>query len=216
MSLLWDAADTGNLEQVTLLVEQGADINQIGGGYEGTALDIAAYKGHLEVVRYLVEQEKTDRRGWTPLLNASCNGHLEMVRYLLEQGSDRDKTTDSGWTSLHLAAYGGHFETAKLLMVYGADLNARTNDGELPIDMPGATEEIKQAIRDEPRRRIDEAPGKRATEQDRHPNVATSTSAQGEEVEAEEEQGLKQPAGNGEVADEDQDSEPSSDEDDGK
>ena len=100
-------------------------------------------------------------------------------------------------------------------MVYGADLNARTSDGRLPIDV-AHIEEIKQAIRDEPRRRIDEAPGKRATEQDRHPNVATSTSAQGEEVEAEEEQGLKQPAGNGEVADEDQDSEPSSDEDDGK
>ena len=194
MSLLWDAADTGNLEQVTLLVEQGADINQVGGGYEGTALDIAAYKGHLEVVRYLVEQgadiEKTDRRGWTPLLNASCNGHLEMVRYLLEQGTNRDKATDSGWTSLHLAAYGGHFETAKLLMVYGADLNARTKDGELPIDVT-FNEEIRQAIRDEPRRRKDEAPGKRATEQDRHPNVATSSSAEGEEVEAEEEQSLK-------------------------
>ena len=101
-------------------------------------------------------------------------------------------------------------------MVYGADLNARTSDGRLPIDV-AHIEEIKQAIRDEPRRRIDEAPGKRATEQDRHPNVATSTSAQGEEVEAEEEQGLKQPAGEGEVADEDQDSEPSSsDEDDSK
>ena len=216
MSLLWDAADTGNLEQVTLLVEQGADINQVGGGYEGTALDIAAYKGHLEVVRYLVEQgadiEKTDRRGWTPLINASINGHFEVVRYLLEQGTNRDKASNGGCTPLHLAALHGHLETAKLLMVYGADLNARTNDGQLPIDMGYLnTEAIKQAIRDEPRRRIDEAPGKRATEQDRHPDTATSPSAQGEEVEAEEEQGLKQPAGEGEVADEDQDSEPSKD-----
>ena len=44
-------------------------------------------------------------------------------------------------------------EIAMLLKV----LNARTKEGWLPIDMPNATEEIKQAIRDEPRRRMDEA-----------------------------------------------------------
>ena len=104
-------------------------------------------------------------------------------------------------------------------MSYGADLNARTNLGELPIDI-AATEEIKQAIRDEPKRRMDEAPGKRATEQDRHPNAATSASAQ--EDDEEEEHSNKRPrleegAAAEEVtkvAEEDEDSEPSSDEDD--
>ena len=221
MSLLWDAADAGNLQQVMLLVEQGEDINQVGGDNKDTALGTAALKGHLEVVRYLVEQgadrEKASNYGWTPLIHASYFGNLEVVRYLLEQGSDRDKADNRGYTPLHLAADQGRLEIAKLLMVYGADLNARTNDGQLPIDMGYLnTEEIKQAIRDEPRRRIDEAPGKRATEQDRHPDTATSASAQGKEVEAEEEQGLKQPAVEGEVADEDQDSEPSSDEADSK
>ena len=148
---------------------------------------------------------------------AAQHAHLEVVRYLLEQGADRDKASNGGYTPLHWAADLGHLEIAKLLMAYGADLNATSNNGQSPIDMGNRnTEEIRQAIRDEPRRRIDEAPGKRATEQDRHPNVATSTSAQGEEVEAEEEQGLKQPSGEGEVADEDQDSEPSSDEEDRK
>ena len=216
MSLLWDAADAGNLQQVMLLVEQGEDINQVGGDNKDTALGTAALKGHLEVVRYLVEQgadrEKASNYGWTPLIHASYFGNLEVVRYLLEQGSDRDKADNRGYTPLHLAADQGRLEIAKLLMVYGADLNARTNDGQLPIDMGYLnTEDIRQAIRDEPRRRIDEAPGKRATEQDRHPDTATSASEQGEEVEAEEEQSLKQPAVEGEVADEDQDSEPSSD-----
>ena len=109
-------------------------------------------------------------------------------------------------------------------MVYGADLNARTNNdgrysGQLPIDI-ARTEEIKQAIRDEPRRRIDEAPGKRAIEQDQHPNAATSASAQqeAEEEEKEEvnskrprlEEGTEEDVGN--VAEEDEDSEPSGDE----
>ena len=101
-------------------------------------------------------------------------------------------------------------------MVYGADLNARTNEDLLPIDMGYRnTEEIRQAIRDEPRRRLDEAPGKRATEQDRHPNTATSASAQ-QDDEGQEQSNNKQlaegEAQDGGVADEDQDSEPSSDE----
>ena len=76
-----------------------------------------------------------------------------------------------------------------LLMSYGADLNAGTTAGHLPIEMEHRiTEEIKQAIRDEPRRRMDEAPGKRATEEDRHPNAATSASEQQEEEEVEEEE----------------------------
>ena len=101
-------------------------------------------------------------------------------------------------------------------------MNARNKAGQLPIDVAD-NEEIKQAIRDEPRRRMDEAPGKRATEQDRHPNAATSASAQDEEEEEREEQQInKKPrldegpveAEEIKVAEEDEDSEPSSDEDD--
>ena len=111
-----------------------------------------------------------------------------------------------------------------LLMSYGADLNARNNYRELPIDV-ARTEEIKQAIRDEPRRRMDHG-HKRATEQDRHPNAAASASAQQEEDEEEVEQSSKRPRLNDEgevvdaekeetkVAEEDEDSEPSSDEED--
>ena len=201
-------------------MEQGADKEKGRGGW--TPLIAASQNGHLAVVRYLVEQgadmEKTNRDDWTPLMIASYCGHLEVMRYLLEQGANRDKANIYGYTSLHWAAFYGHLEIAKLLMVYGADLNAKTNDGLLPIDMGGRnTEEIRQAIRDEPRRRLDEAPGKRATEQDRHPNAATSASAQ-QDDEGEEQSNNKQPAeGEAEegkvVADEDQDSEPSSDED---
>ena len=86
--------------------------------------------------------------------------------------------------------------------------------GQLPIDF-ALNEEIKQAIRDEPRRRMDHG-HKRATEQDRHPNAAASASAQQEE----EEQSNKKPrlddgteAGEGKVAEEDEDSEPSDNED---
>ena len=109
-----------------------------------------------------------------------------------------------------------------LLMSYGADLNARTNDGELPIDH-ARTEEMKQAIRDEPRRRMDHG-HKRATEKDRHPNATESAQQQdeGEGEEEGEEQSNKRPRLNeGEIAveetkiaEEDEDSEPSDQEED--
>ena len=103
-------------------------------------------------------------------------------------------------------------------MVYGADLNARNNRGELPIDV-ARTEEMKQAIRDEPRRRMDHG-YKRATEQDRHPNAAASANAQQEDEDEGDVQSNKQPrldnveAEEGKVTEEDEDSEPSSHEED--
>ena len=230
MTELYDAAEIGDLERLALFVEQGIDKNQSGGWMGRTALSAAACDNHLAVVQYLVEQgadmEKGDSKGsgFTPLLNALVGGHLDVVHYLLEQGADRDKADNRGRTPLHWAANHGHLETAKLLMVYGADLNARNDNGQLPIDMGGAiTEEIKQAIRDEPRRRMDEAPGKRATEQGRHPNAAASASAQQDEDDNDMDEGSsnKRPRLNeGEaeaevnVAEEDEDSEPSDEDND--
>ena len=57
-----------------------------------TPLCIAAQRGHLEVVRVLVEsgankdQGKTDD-GATPLFVAAHEGHLEVVRFLVEAGA---------------------------------------------------------------------------------------------------------------------------------
>ena len=215
-NVMYNAAEKGGLERVMLLVEQGADKNQTGGLHSASALCCAAEKNHFNVVRYLVEQgadmEKEDRYGCTPLNSACYNGNIEVARYLLEQGADRDKADELDETPLHNAVESGNLVTVKLLMMYGADLNAQDYYGRLPIDV-ARTEEIRQAIRDEPRRRMDEAPGKRATDQDLQFNV----SASGASVQLEEqdpgEQTAEVQSEEGEVAEEDEDSEPSDDED---
>ena len=225
---LHDAVKHNDIERVRMFVEQGADKDK-GDSYGITPLYLASNNGFLDVAQYLVEHGATldtaDSGGWTPLIVAASNGQREVCRYLLEQGADRDKATNNGYTPLHYAAFFGHLEIAILLMSYGADLNARNYEDKLPIDVGYLnTEEIKQAIRDEPRRRMDEAPGKRATEQDRHPNAATSASAQqeGDEQAVKKEQSNKRlrldeggvvAEVETKVAEEDEDSEPSSDED---
>ena len=198
------AATKGHIDVVRYLNEQEANRDETD-NFGMTALNRASCNGHLEIVRYLVEQganiEKADKQGWTPLIWATCSDRVEVVRYLLVQGADRDKAElFNGSTPLHYAVKRGQLEIAKLLMAYGADLNARNfqgrlpideadwNDelfGDLPIELARINEEIKQAIRDEPRRRMDHG-HKRATEQDRHRNAATSPSSQLEETEAEE------------------------------
>ena len=222
---LYHAAEAGDLERVEDLVKQGVDKEKKSEVDGFTPLDIASCHGFVNVVRHMVEHgaEVENVNGyfsWTALMTASCFDRIDVVRYLLEQGADRDKADVNVRTSLHLED--GCLETAKLLMVYGADLNARDNDSQLPIDV-ARTEEIKQAIRDEPRRRMDEAPGKRATDQDRHPNAATSASAQQDNDgnEEDEEPSNKKSRLNekavteeGKVAEEDENSEPSDEEDD--
>ena len=216
-ALLYHAARDGDLARVQALVEHGVDKDNIGGDYDRTPLFIASWKGNLPVVRYLVEQganmEKADQNGWNPVINASFSGHLGVVRYLLEQGANRDKADRGGYTPIHFAARQGHLEIAKLLMVYGADLNARNRWGELPIDMGHRnTEEIRQAIRDEPERRWDQQPRKRCVEQqDQYSDAAASISA--EEGQSNSKPPAEGEAEDGKIADEDQDSEQSSDED---
>ena len=231
---LFHAIRANNLERVRFLVEQGADKDKVD-GTGSTPLLWASDTGHLGVTQYLVEQgatlDKASSYGATPLIVAAANGNLEVARYLLEQGADRDKAANNGYNPLHYAALHGYLEIAMLLMSYGADLNARDTYGYTPIDM-ARTKEMKQAIRDEPSRRMDHGHN-RATEQDRHPNAATLASAQqdGEQEEEKEEendeQSNKRPRlGEGavvlqevaeeetKVASEDEDSEPSDDVDD--
>ena len=92
---------------------------------------------------------------------AAMRGQLAMMQYALDQGANWNYTHNDGYTALHGAVSWGRVEAAMLLMRYGADLNARSNCGKLPIDM-ARTEEMRYAIREEPRRRMDHG-FKRAT-----------------------------------------------------
>lgn len=59
-----------------------------------TPLHLAAAKGHLDVVRVLIDsgvgKETGSSMGRTPLHLAASHGHMEVVLFLLESGVDKD------------------------------------------------------------------------------------------------------------------------------
>lgn len=58
----------------------------------------------------------------TPLMEAAQEGHLELVKYLLENNANVHAQTQTGDTALTYACENGHTDVADLLLQYGADL----------------------------------------------------------------------------------------------
>ncbi|KAH8430510.1 ankyrin repeat domain-containing protein [Aspergillus melleus] len=114
------AAVTGNAKIVAMLIEAGADINDID-WFGQTPLHRAAYYGHSVVVTLLLAKgadiEAIDREGRSPILLAASMGHREIFACLLTLA------TESGTNSvvqeqqlLHSASRYGHIGIIEHLM----------------------------------------------------------------------------------------------------
>jgi len=133
--LLAEAAETGDLRQVALLLGRGYDPNRNAGLYN--ALHNAANNGHVAVVRYLLEHgSEADARtglGDTALFLASQWGHLEVMEALVAHGAQVDARTGSGERPLHKAALFGQPQAVRWLVQHGADPNAPDKQGAAPL-----------------------------------------------------------------------------------
>ncbi|KAJ1489706.1 ankyrin repeat-containing domain protein, partial [Baffinella frigidus] len=74
-------------------------------------------------------EEKGGERQSTPLYEASLRGHLEVLRLLLEAGgcclAEASAKTHNGLTPLHYASFHGRHAMARLLLDNGADVTAK-------------------------------------------------------------------------------------------
>ena len=123
------AGAEGLLGILRLANEAGADPT-ITNRFGGTALIPASERGHVEVVRYLLNETDVDvdhvnRLGWTALLEAIVLGdggpaHQEVVDLLIENGADVDRADNNGVRPLTHARERGQTAIARALEAAGA------------------------------------------------------------------------------------------------
>lgn len=130
------AANVGDLEMVTVLVERGANIHGVEGQSE-TPLHFAMAGFGSGIVEYLLEHgadpNATDCSGYTPLLLGAARGLFGEAKNLLKFGAAVDAQNVKGWTSLHFAAEKGLDYAVKLLLEAGANPNIVTDEGWTPL-----------------------------------------------------------------------------------
>lgn len=134
---LMEAASGGHVNVAKLLLERGACINSHSNEFKESALTLACYKGHVDMVKFLLDagadqEHKTDEMH-TALMEASMDGHVEVARLLLDHGAEVNMPADSFESPLTLAACGGHVDLASLLIERDAFLEEVNDEGYTPL-----------------------------------------------------------------------------------
>ncbi|MDP2822263.1 MAG: ankyrin repeat domain-containing protein [Sulfuritalea sp.] len=130
-SLLMIAAGNGNEQLLETLLRNRANILKKN-KYGDSAITLAALKGHLPVLRRLIEQggaERINDPGWGALHYASFGGHADTVRFLISMKASLNAMAPNGQTALILATRNGHLEVVRLLVDAGADVNLADSGG---------------------------------------------------------------------------------------
>ncbi len=86
-----------------------------------------ARRGDLEGVKAsvnILNLDKKDKKGYSPLMWASHNGHFEVVKILLSLEADLQSRDNNGNSILMAATFRGHLQIVQLLLDQGADPDA--------------------------------------------------------------------------------------------
>lgn len=134
---LWIAASCGDLENVRLLVERGADIDLMARRLF-PALDFEPMAEILPTERVSTVEEfephlmeafgdSVDEMTLTkPIWIAASNGHADVVKFLIQHGADIEtRDSDFGMTPFWRAAQQDRPEVMRVLIEGGADIRAR-------------------------------------------------------------------------------------------
>uniref|UniRef100_A0A8C0ERS5 Ankyrin 1 n=1 Tax=Bubo bubo TaxID=30461 RepID=A0A8C0ERS5_BUBBB len=100
-----------------------------------TPLHVAAFMGHLPIVKTVLQRGASPNNGLTPLHVAVHHNNLEIVKLLLPKGSSPHSSAWNGYTPLHIAAKQNQMEVASSLLQYGASANAESMQGVTPLHL---------------------------------------------------------------------------------
>lgn len=132
MGKLYAAARCGDVAQISALLDRGADPNESGDEHGTTALTIAAYQGHVEAVRLLLDRgaevDLPNEFGSRPLFVAATNAKVRVISMLLNAGASLTVEADGGLTPFMKAAKSTP-ETVRAFLKHGVDVNAVSSKG---------------------------------------------------------------------------------------
>ena len=139
-----EAAAIGDGDRLRALLEENPALVSVWSEDGFTPLHFAAFFGHPEAAKLLVERgadleaRSTNEQfalDAAPLHSASAAGHIEACRVLLDAGADVNAVQHGGYTALLDAAANGNDELVDLLLERGADRTARLDDGRTFDDL---------------------------------------------------------------------------------
>lgn len=132
------AAHNGNIDLVREALASGVavDIADPVQGY--TALLMAAYNGHRDVVALLLDHQAEvdvrDKAGKTPLMHACSGPFTDAAGLLIQAGANVNAMEwTEGFTPLMTAAALGQPDVVKLLLKNGADRGMMDRDGDTAL-----------------------------------------------------------------------------------
>uniref|UniRef100_A0A8B9PEN2 E3 ubiquitin-protein ligase MIB2 n=1 Tax=Apteryx owenii TaxID=8824 RepID=A0A8B9PEN2_APTOW len=102
-----------------------------------TALQIASYQGHLDVVKILLQAHATvnlrDEEGDAALHYAAFGNQAEVARLLIGKGASTDLLNNAKCTALYVAVNQGFTEVVRALCELNCDVNLPDSQGDTPL-----------------------------------------------------------------------------------
>lgn len=115
------ASSKGYLAVAVLLLDEGAALNQNSGVLGGNAVNMAASRGHLDVLEMLVARGgllDTSEPERNPLFGAIYNGHVDIARFLIDVGIDtRVAYTGETMVNMDAMAYAREWGRSEILVL---------------------------------------------------------------------------------------------------
>ena len=164
--ILHDASEVGDLEKITLLIDQiqnelgiEIDVNQTLDKSGQTPLLLASGEGYPDIVDFLIlngANVNAVSGGETPLIAVAQNSimnkddQLTIVDKLITSGANINHQDEYGKTPLILATESNSPKIVNILLLSGADINIQDRNNETALDIAVSNEmaEIHQIIQD--------------------------------------------------------------------
>jgi len=146
---LSEASRRGKAQIVQLLIDQGVSVDDKI-SHDITALHLACERGHIDVVRVLLDNHAQPSPAElfnldTPLHYAAANDHDAICALLISHGVDANLRNRTGDTPLHIAVANDRLRATTKLLSLGADLSI-TNHAEMTPVTVGQLAKCTQAM----------------------------------------------------------------------